>query len=239
MTPEETFQKLLEARGLSGAQSISVEVAKEMFCAEVGHQQQAYSDIDQTLKDHMEVCESGRTLSVRAIFDRLGEGVVVNAPRRSGKTTALLDFLATRSPGERRIAYICGDHKNGECRQKEELTRRRLRGIDDGNIYANVMIVSGNDEVSIGSLHSWSTDIVIDEWWELKPKTARYLASNFRVIAAVGTLRPGEKLPLKESMLVLDRDDIEKEIEYRAKKRAWQLYQAAVAEHSLLKKFPW
>ena len=210
MTPEETFQKLLEARGLGDAQAIPVGVAKESVCSHFRLEEQSHKDRDKLYDDHMERCHAEEHLRapVGFIESRFKDGVAIHMPRYCGKTRALLNYIS-RLPLTASIVYI------GSRAESMRLARtvRRLEGLGSLD---NITFLDADDyDESFRKLHR-SAYIVVDEWWDLRQDLRDYLGSGFRIIAAVGTIRPGEEFRIPSQRTMEDR---EREIEMRVHER--------------------
>ena len=214
MSPEETFQKLVEANGLKGADSIPIEKAREMFCSHLKYEEQAHGDIEKLYNDHMQNChaEEHMRAPVGMIESSLKEGFAIHFPRYSGKTRALLNFVE-RMPSSERFAFI------GERAETLRLarTQRRLEGSPLGTL-ENVHFFAADDAPSCFSPLRSFRYVVVDEWWSLKKEFREFLGSEFRVIAAVGTIRPGT-----EFRIVGQNDSrFEQEVERKVKERLYE-----------------
>ncbi len=104
--PEEAFDRMFDSyihnlspmgieRNRDRYPAVAVEDVKRMFVAYVFHFESFYRSVSEALNDHMAICTSPppifmqmRTQDLRSQFS---QGYVVNAYRRSGKTTALFD----------------------------------------------------------------------------------------------------------------------------------------------------
>ena len=210
MTPEQTFQKLLEARGLGDAQSIPIEVAKEIFCSHFNFEEQSHLDRDKLYDDHMLRChaEEDMRAPVGFIESRFREGVAIHMPKHCGKTGALFNYIS-RAPANASIVYI---GSRGESMR----LARAVQRLEGSGLLSNITFLAADDDDGIFRKLRGNDYIVVDEWWELRPDLREYLASSFRIIAAVGTIKPGEEFSIPHQFT---RGDTEREIERRVQER--------------------
>lgn len=211
MTSEETFQKLIEAHGFKDAASIPVEDAKRIFCQFYEYEQQGRGDLEKLYNDHMQYCcDNNYRASAGEIESRLKECVAINFPSRCGKTKALLNFVQRIGV---KVAFI---GPRAESLRLDRL-RRRLEG-QPGQFHNVEFFAADDTPVSFGALRGHKF-VVVDEWWALKHEFREYLAREFRVIAALGTIRYGAEFPILGQP---HGDAIEKEIENRVRNRLHQ-----------------
>jgi hypothetical protein len=206
-SPERAFDSMLESYVYSlqgrrddgrppirmGVSAIPVEDARRLFVGYVSYWEGFYRNVSQALNDHMTFCTSPspifaqmRKHDMRGLFS---QGYVINADRRSGKTAALFDeaeevSMATSS----RVAIVapCKDFIMAEA------VRRRLEHATPGQF--NRLEFFGENELH--KLEGLSRDVMVDEWWGLSERTRETLAGRFNIMAAVGTLPHGARIPI-------------------------------------------
>ncbi len=205
--PEEAFDRMLESytydmqgpRDRSqpprrlGISAIPVEDARRLFVHYVSYWEGFYRNVSQAMNDHMSICTSPppifaemRKGDMRSLFS---QGYVINADRRSGKTQALFDEAdeVSRATSSRiaivspRIEYV-----------KAEAMRRRLEHATPGQF--NKLEFVGEGEFH--KLDGWSRDVMVDEWWHLSERTRETLADRFNIMAAIGTMPHGARIPI-------------------------------------------
>ncbi len=173
---------------------IAVEDVKRMFVAYVSHFEGFYRSVSEALNDHMAICTSPppifvqmRTQDLRSQFS---QGYVVNADRRSGKTTALFDEADEVSRATSSRIAIVAPRKEYVM---AEACRRRLDHATPGQF--NRLEFIGEDELH--KLDGLCRDVMVDEWWDLSERTREILSSGrFNIMAATGTIKHGTRIPI-------------------------------------------
>jgi len=209
--PEEAFDRILDAYAHNFSErargpnyerpsqrieinAIPVEDARRMFVDYVSHFESFYRSVSQALNDHMAICTSPppifmqmRTQDLRHQFS---QGYVVNADRRSGKTTALFDEADEVSRATSSRIAIVAPRKEYVM---AEACRRRLANATPGQF--NRLEFIGEDELH--KLDGLCRDVMVDEWWGLSERTREILSSGrFNIMAAVGTVAHGARIPI-------------------------------------------
>ena len=205
-SPGETFDELLKMRGLSGRASLSVEEAREIFCSYINHEQQSKRDELSVQREYPFRSGDGEQLPRGMIASWFRNGSVIHAPKRSGKTTALLDYIVQKFPRDTRVGFI-GAYSSSEF--AGALSVYRLQG---GGELPKISFAQGNYPEQVHRLQYFSDYAVVDDWWELNTVARAWIHNNLRVVAAVGTVPAGMPLPLSG---ILTPDEIDREIEKR------------------------
>ena len=214
--PEQAFDNMVESYAYSvqgkrgdgrpplrmGVSAIPVEDARRLFVHYVSYWEGFYRNVSQALNDHMSICTSPppifaemRKGDMRSLFS---QGYVVNADRRSGKTQALFDEADEVSRATSSRIAIVAPRKDYIM---AEAVKRRLDHATPGQFNRLEFI----EESELYKLDGLTRDVMVDEWWGLSERTRSTLASSCKIMAAVGTLPHGARIPIM-SHAVRDED---------------------------------
>lgn len=116
------------------------------------------------------------------VFDRLGPGKVVIAERQSGKTTALLQYVAKVTQGRLKIGFVSINEQMSDYAQKsyEKMLSVGAEGNPTGILFVT--------PACLYRLRGWTNRIVVDEWFLLDRRKRSQLKDEYTILAAVGSL---------------------------------------------------
>jgi hypothetical protein len=207
--PEEAFDRMLDAYAHNFSErargpnyerpsqrieinAIPVEDARRLFVQYVSHWEDFYRNVSRALQEHMSICTSPspimmdmRKSDLRSLFS---QGYVVHADRRSGKTQALFDEAEEMARIASCRVAIVSPHKEYVM---AEACRRRLNHAVPRQFDALEFL----GESDIQNLRGITSDVLVDDWFDLSERSRDMLASTGRVMA-VGTMPHGTRIPI-------------------------------------------
>ena len=141
--------------------------------------------LEDLVNDHLRTCPAPTEpmLNQRTNFLRnsFRQDTVVCADPRSGKSTAIYETASEIADQCSCRVAIVSAHKDVH---KAEAVRRRLSGT--GLNQLNRLDFFGPNEIE--KMRGFCNEVVVDEWFDLPITTRAVLASNFKVLAAVGSV---------------------------------------------------
>ena len=141
--------------------------------------------LEDLVNDHLRTCPAPTEpmLNQRTNFLRnsFRQDTVVCADPRSGKSTAIYETASEIADQCSCRVAIVSAHKDVH---KAEAVRRRLSGT--GLNQLNRLDFFGPDEIE--KMRGFCNEVVVDDWFDLPITTRAVLASNFKVLAAVGSV---------------------------------------------------
>lgn len=136
---------------------------------------------------------NGIEWSIKELKAAFRWGCAVHAERRSGKTTALLqwaeDFIAKSG---QRLGFISMNWNMAQ--HAERVWRDRWELADQRRPVENAIIFTTAN--SLDRLAGITRLAVVDEWWHIPDKGQHDILSNFHLLAAVGTMQSYVAMPL-------------------------------------------
>lgn len=211
MLPEEAFDRMLDAYAHNFSErargpnyerpsqrieinAIPVEDARRMFVDYVSYWERFYSAVSQALNDHMALCTSLPPIFMEMrkqdLRRQFSQGCVVHADRRSGKTAALFDEAEEVARTASCRVSIVSPRK--EYIMAEACRRRMANAVPDQ--FCRLEFLTEQD---IHKLQGLGPDVMVDEWFALSPQSRQEL-QQYRILAAVGTIPHGTRIPITE-----------------------------------------